>query len=348
MSKPITSYAFFSCHISRAVICSSNRAFKTRPYGAIGPHITWACTCKSSVGACQEQSSSRTACAPRLWNSRLRATYAHFLARRAYRPADSIYYGGMMDVCENDAHALVRLQGVSKVYRMGEIDVHALRSVDLEIRRGEMVAIMGASGSGKSTMLHILGTLDRPSEGHYFLDGEPVDNLDEYELSALRNRKMGFVFQQFNLLPRDTARQNVELPMVYAGERPPVRRQRALLALDRVGLSDRVDHLPNQLSGGQQQRVSIARALVNDPLLLLADEPTGALDSATTKQVMELFVELHHEGMTVVIVTHDASIASYAERVVRFEDGVLLSDETRGPNANDLVGRVAERGRVHG
>jgi putative ABC transport system ATP-binding protein len=254
----------------------------------------------------------------------------------------------MLKVVASDAPALVRFEAISKVYRMGEIDVHALRAVDFEIHRGEMVAIMGASGSGKSTMLNILGTLDRPSEGHYLLDGEPVENLDEYELSALRNHKMGFVFQQFNLLPRDTALENVELPMVYAGESPARRRQKALKALDRVGLSDRVDHLPNQLSGGQQQRVSIARAIVNEPLLLLADEPTGALDSATTKQVMELFVELHRQGMTVVLVTHDASIAEYAERVVRFKDGVIVSDEKKGSHAKDLAGHASVRGSVDG
>jgi putative ABC transport system ATP-binding protein len=224
---------------------------------------------------------------------------------------------------------LVHFEKISKVYQMGEIEVHALRDITFEIAPGEMVAIMGASGSGKSTMLNILGTLDRPSSGRYFLDGEAVESLDEYELSALRNRKMGFVFQQFNLLPRDTALENVELPMIYAGESPSVRRKKALAALERVGLSDRVDHLPNQLSGGQQQRVSIARAIVNQPLLLLADEPTGALDSATTAQVMQLFVDLHRQGMTVIIVTHDAQIADYAERVVRFKDGVILADERR-------------------
>jgi putative ABC transport system ATP-binding protein len=226
--------------------------------------------------------------------------------------------------------AIARLESVSKVYAMGEVEVHALREVSFTVGAGEMTAIMGASGSGKSTMLNILGTLDRPSSGRYFLDGEPVESLDEYELSRLRNRKIGFVFQSFNLLPRDTALANVELPMVYAGISGGKRKKRALAALDRVGLGDRVDHLPNQLSGGQQQRVSIARAIVNEPLLLLADEPTGALDSATTRQVMELFVDLHKQGMTVVVVTHDPSIAEYAERVVKFQDGVIVSDERRG------------------
>jgi putative ABC transport system ATP-binding protein len=221
---------------------------------------------------------------------------------------------------------------------MGEIEVHALRDITFTLRQGEMVAVMGASGSGKSTLLNLIGTLDRPTEGVYLLDGEPVQNLDEFELSSLRNRKIGFVFQAFNLLPRDTALENVELPMVYAGERASSRRKKALKALERVGLADRVDHVPNQLSGGQQQRVSIARAIVNEPLLLLADEPTGALDSATTKQVMELFVELHRQGMTVVVVTHDPNIAAYAERIVSFKDGVIVSDLTKGQDAGPHTG----------
>ncbi len=234
---------------------------------------------------------------------------------------------------------LVRFEKISKVYQMGEVEVRALDEVDFAVREGEMVAIMGASGSGKSTMLNILGTLDRPSSGHYFLDGEPVETLDEFELAALRNRKMGFVFQSFNLLARDTALENVELPLVYAGERPGPRRKKAVEALERVGLADRMHHVPNQLSGGQQQRVSIARAIVHQPRLLLADEPTGALDSATTQQVMELFVELHNQGITVVVVTHDPNIATFAERVVRFKDGVIVSDEKKGLNANDEPGR---------
>jgi putative ABC transport system ATP-binding protein len=183
-------------------------------------------------------------------------------------------------------------------------------------------------------MLNLIGTLDRPSDGEYLLDGEPVQHLDEFELAALRNRKIGFVFQSFNLLARDSALENVELPMVYAGERRGTRRKKAIAALERVGLGDRMDHLPNQLSGGQQQRVSIARAIVNEPLLLLADEPTGALDSNTTKSVMELFVELHRAGMTVVLVTHDPNIAAYAERVVTFKDGVIVSDETKTKDAD--------------
>jgi putative ABC transport system ATP-binding protein len=222
--------------------------------------------------------------------------------------------------------SVVRLEGVSKTYRMGAVDVHALRDVSLDLARGEMVAIMGASGSGKSTTLNVIGTLDRPTHGRYMLDDEPVEGLDEEALSDLRNKKIGFVFQSFHLLPRLTALANVELPMIYAGVGKRERRDRARAALARVGLDAREEHRPNELSGGQQQRVAIARAIVNDPLLLLADEPTGALDSATTKQVMELFGTLHAQGITVVLVTHDAQIAAWAPRVVTFADGNIVSD----------------------
>ena len=227
------------------------------------------------------------------------------------------------------AKPVVARSGISKTYSMGGRDaptVHALRDVSLELVAGESIAIMGQSGSGKSTTLNIIGTLDRPSSGRYLLDGEPVEQLDDEALAVLRNRKIGFVFQSFHLLPRLTARANVELPMIYAGVRPRERRGRAEAALARVGLADRAHHMPNQLSGGQQQRVAIARAIVNDPLLLLADEPTGALDSATTKQVMELFRTLHAQGITVVLVTHDPAIAAYAERVVTFADGAVAED----------------------
>jgi putative ABC transport system ATP-binding protein len=230
---------------------------------------------------------------------------------------------------EQAGMALIELSGIEKKYALGENIVHALRGASLSVEKGEMVAIMGASGSGKSTMLNVIGTLDRPDAGTYVLDGESIESYDEVQLSELRNQKIGFVFQAFHLLPRDNALENVELPMVYAGERASVRRKRAMAALERVGLGDRVDHLPTQLSGGQQQRVSIARALVNDPVLLLADEPTGALDSATTGQVMDLFQELHKQGMTIVIVTHDANIAKYAARIVTFRDGIVISDERR-------------------
>ena len=224
---------------------------------------------------------------------------------------------------------LIRLDQVSKLYQMGDVQVHALRAVDFSLDRGEMLAVMGSSGSGKSTLLNVVGALDRPTSGKYFLDGEPVQDLSETALAELRNRKLGFVFQSFNLLPRDTALENVELPMIYAGISPSKRRERAMRALDRVGLADRVHHLPNQLSGGQQQRVSIARAIVNEPLLLLADEPTGALDSSTSAQVMQLFGELHQQGMTVVLVTHDPGIAEYAKRIVSFRDGQIVSDVRR-------------------
>ena len=224
---------------------------------------------------------------------------------------------------------VIAIESVTKEYSMGEEVIRALDDVSFAIAPGELVAIMGASGSGKSTLLNVLGMLDRPTRGRYLLDGEPVEHKTELELSRLRNRKVGFVFQQFNLLPRDTALQNVELPMIYAGERPAARRRRALAALERVGLGDRVHHLPSQLSGGQQQRACIARALVNEPRLLLADEPTGALDSNTSSQVMELFGELHRSGITIVIVTHDGKVASYAERVLGFQDGHIVSDERR-------------------
>ena len=228
----------------------------------------------------------------------------------------------------HEAPAVVSLEAVSKTYSMGQeaIEVQALREVSLDLVAGESVAIMGASGSGKSTALNIIGTLDRPTSGRYRLDAEPVEGLDEEQLSALRNQKIGFVFQSFHLLPRLTALANVELPMVYAGVRPRDRRERARAALARVGLDDRGEHFPNQLSGGQQQRVAIARAIVNDPVLLLADEPTGALDSATSRQVMALFGSLHEQGITVVLVTHDRAIADYAERVVTFADGRIAND----------------------
>jgi putative ABC transport system ATP-binding protein len=229
--------------------------------------------------------------------------------------------------------ALLELIDIKKTYVLGDNIVHALRGASLRVEAGEMVAIMGASGSGKSTILNIIGTLDRPDEGRYILDGEAVETWDEVRLSALRNEKIGFVFQAFHLLPRDTALENVELPMVYAGERAAVRKQRAAAALARVGLAERMDHLPTQLSGGQQQRVSIARALVNNPVLLLADEPTGALDSTTTAQVMELFQDLHRQGMTIVLVTHDPNIARYAERTVTFKDGNIVSDEKNAPSS---------------
>lgn len=218
------------------------------------------------------------------------------------------------------------LRDVSKAYAAGQT-VHALRGVNLEIAAGEFVAIMGPSGSGKSTLMNILGCLDTPTSGSYVLDGVPVQDRDADALAALRNRRMGFVFQQFNLLPRTTALENVELPLLYAGVGQPERRRRALAALQRVGLAERSSHTPAQLSGGQQQRVAIARALVNEPSLVLADEPTGALDSQTSTEVMQLLDTLNRQGITVIVVTHEADVAAWARRRLLFKDGRLVADE---------------------
>lgn len=231
------------------------------------------------------------------------------------------------DIGSDDAQPVILLDQLSKTYRTGDVEVHALREVSLTISSGEMVAIMGSSGSGKSTLMNILGTLDRPTIGRYLLDGVVVNDLSAVERSHLRNQKIGFVFQAFNLLPRHTALANVEVPLIYARVRKRERRQRALEALARVGLAERVHHVPNQLSGGQQQRVAIARALVTRPVLLLADEPTGALDTETTRQIMDLFCELHRSGMTIIIVTHESPVAAYAQRVIRLRDGRIFADE---------------------
>jgi putative ABC transport system ATP-binding protein len=224
-------------------------------------------------------------------------------------------------------HPVIRLDDIHKTYYTGDIDVKAVRGVTTEIQRGEFVAIMGASGSGKSTMMNILGCLDRPSQGNYFIDGVNVSDLDRNELADVRNEKIGFVFQGFNLLARTSALENVELPMLYARKthRKDVR-ARASKALDVVSLGDRVDHLPNQLSGGQQQRVAIARALVNEPALLLADEPTGNLDSRTSIEIMGVFQKLNDQGITIVMVTHELDIAHYTKRMVVMRDGKVVSD----------------------
>jgi len=221
---------------------------------------------------------------------------------------------------------VVRAVGIVKTYRMGDVSVQALRGVTLDLFPGEFVAIMGASGSGKSTFMNVVGCLDRPTAGSYFLDGEEVSRLSRDALARARGRALGFVFQGFNLLPRTSALENVELPMVYQGIPTRERRARAAEALSRVGLADRLDHTTAQLSGGQQQRVAIARALVNRPKLLLADEPTGNLDSATSVDVMSLFQALNDEGLTILLVTHETDIAEHARRKVVFKDGLVLSD----------------------
>ena len=223
--------------------------------------------------------------------------------------------------------ALIELEAVEKVYDMGAEKVHALAGIDLEIDQGGYVAVMGASGSGKSTLMNVVGCLDRPSAGSYKLNGTAVEELSEEELAAIRNREIGFVFQTFNLLARTDSLHNVELPLIYAGLRRKERRQKAEAALERVGLADRMHHDASELSGGQRQRVAIARALVNDPSILLADEPTGNLDSGTSREIMELFDALHGTGNTVVLVTHEDDIAAHANRVITLMDGKVLSDE---------------------
>jgi putative ABC transport system ATP-binding protein len=222
--------------------------------------------------------------------------------------------------------ALIQAQGLTKTYAMGDQTVHALRGVTLVITEGDFVAIMGASGSGKSTLMNILGCLDQPSAGEYWLAGEEVEKMSQDQLASIRNRRIGFVFQQFNLLPRTSALENVELPMVYAGVKAADRRVLAAKALQRVGLGERGDHTPSELSGGQQQRVAIARALVNSPQLILADEPTGALDTQTSEDIMRLLTELNAQGMTVVIVTHESDIAAWARRKLVFRDGQIVED----------------------
>ena len=222
--------------------------------------------------------------------------------------------------------AIIELHDVHKVYDMGAEKVRALNGVDLAIARGEYVAIMGPSGSGKSTMMNLLGCLDTPSTGSYVLNGTAVEKLNDQELAAIRNKEIGFVFQTFNLLARTDALQNVELPLIYAGIPKKERRERAQRALQRVGLADRAHHLPNELSGGQRQRVAIARALVNDPSILLADEPTGNLDTATSTDIMNLFDELHRQGNTVILVTHEPDIAAHADRKIVLRDGKVQTD----------------------
>jgi putative ABC transport system ATP-binding protein len=233
--------------------------------------------------------------------------------------------------------ALIQLEDITKIYRMGEVDVVALDGVSLEIPRGQFVSIMGASGSGKSTLMNLIGCLDRPTRGRYLLDGRDVARLPRNQLAQVRNEQIGFVFQHFNLLPRSSARENVELPLIYANVSTGERRERALRALARVGMADRAGHQPNQLSGGQQQRVAIARALVNGPKLILADEPTGALDSHASMELMELFQQLGADGITIVVVTHEPDIGRCAQRALVMRDGRIVGDAMQAPVAASAV-----------
>ena len=231
----------------------------------------------------------------------------------------------------SNPHALLELDAVTKTYHLGDVPVQVLHGVSLRVEPGESAAIMGASGSGKSTLMNILGCLDRPSSGRYLLDGRDVSRLNRGDLAEVRNRTIGFVFQNFNLLSRTSALENVELPLIYAGVGTRERARRARTALERVGLAERLDHHPSQLSGGQQQRVAIARALVTNPKLILADEPTGNLDSRTSTEIMALFQELGDSGITVVLVTHESDIATYARRVIVLKDGLVQDDRRQEP-----------------
>jgi putative ABC transport system ATP-binding protein len=227
---------------------------------------------------------------------------------------------------DKQAPAVIEMHNITKVYKMGEVEVHALRGVSLRITVGEYVAIIGASGSGKSTLMNLIGLLDRPTDGTYHIRGQEVSRLSKNQLADLRNREIGFVFQRFNLLARTTAQRQVELPLFYAGTPARKAKSMAAEALAKVGLAERTHHKPDELSGGQQQRVAIARALVNHPSLLLADEPTGALDTKTSAEILDLFDNLHQQGMTLVVVTHDMAVAQRAERIITISDGAIISD----------------------
>jgi putative ABC transport system ATP-binding protein len=246
---------------------------------------------------------------------------------------------------EASTPTVIVTRGLRKEYDMGAEIVYALRDVDIEIHSNEFIAVMGPSGSGKSTLMNVIGCLDTPTAGEYILNGSPVQDLEDDELARIRNREIGFVFQAFNLLPRATALHNVELPLIYAGVKAGERRERAARALDLVSLADRMEHQPNELSGGQRQRVAIARALVNDPSILLADEPTGNLDSSTSAEIMSLFVDLHGQGQTIIMVTHEHDIAEFAERIITLVDGMVASSHatlTSAPFASAAPPVVSE------
>ena len=232
---------------------------------------------------------------------------------------------------------MIRIENLNKIYKTGSVEVHALKDVNIEVAYGEFVAVMGHSGSGKSTLMNILGCLDRPTSGKYFLDGIDIDKQSPDELSLIRNKKIGFVFQAFNLIPRTKVLRNVELPMIYAKVKSKQRREKALELLDKVGLSDRVNHMPNELSGGQKQRVAIARALANNPPIILADEPTGNLDTNASEEIMKIFKNLNREGTSIIVVTHEPEVAKYADRIIVFKDGCIIEDSRKEGGENYLA-----------